>query len=125
MKINKRIANLLLDGKPRSMEQMAVDLGLELGQIRTAMGSLQKHCRVARLPSTFQLTPAGQTFAAKMPSESPQARAKRAALEAARTARAAQKAAEIEERASMSAADVTQSAIRTRPALQAAWRAMA
>ncbi|RYE43947.1 MAG: hypothetical protein EOP24_26220 [Hyphomicrobiales bacterium] len=118
MKITKQITALLMDGKPRSAQDLCEALGLTAVQVKTAMSSLHKHSHIVRTPITYRLTESGERHATKPASRTEQARIVHNLKQANRRERAKEEAAARTDPDAM-----VNRALSSRPALQMAWGA--
>lgn len=114
VKNSKRIAMALADGKPRTAAQLRAELGLSRDEFLSAAGSLSRKKLLKRVPVTYAITATGATYANHSPLTAA-ARVKNS------RAKQAKMHAEDRERTQKLLESVVDSALASRPALQAAW----
>lgn len=126
--MSRRIARLLLDGRPRTAVEISIEFGLTHTQAIDALGLLRETHRVAAAPASYRLTVAGTKFAQHDPDKprkppkphNQSNREYRARLRAAKgLPPKVEKAPEPEP--VVSTVSIVEQALAKRPALQAAW----
>jgi hypothetical protein len=123
--MSRRIAKLLLDGRSRTAQEIAVEFNLTQTQATDALILLRETHRIAAIPASYRLTALGTKFATHVPKSRALMKRELRAKQAAKRAAAVidLDSDDLDNFPRTAAAAIVANAIASRPALQRAWGA--
>jgi hypothetical protein len=116
VKIAKAIAKLLMDGKPRTAEEIRLELGLTVDQMLSSVTGLRRRGAVRSIPKTYVITPRGVKYAQRVPLTPAERMARARAADKRRKTVEDRKTNEVLE-------TIVGDALSSRPVLQSVWGA--